>query len=162
MCNLVASWSEDTSRKVGAVIVGNANEIRSTGFNGLPRRVNSKIEARHSREKREKYLWFEHAERNALYNATRSGISSEDCRIYISNFPCADCARGIIQSGIIEVNTFYFDEMDESFASHYSASLTMLQEAEIKIRIFERNDSMISDIYSDFIALSESLVGSNI
>jgi len=77
LCELIASWSEDNGRQVGAIIVGPGNEIRSTGYNGFPRKVDAKVLQRYSRENGEKYLWFEHAERNAIYNAARYGASLE-------------------------------------------------------------------------------------
>jgi dCMP deaminase len=101
---------------VGSVIVGSGNEIRGTGYNGLPRKVSAHHEARHSRENGEKYLWFEHAERNAIYNMARTGVSTLGCRIYVDNFPCADCARAIIQSGLVQLNSFTPDVMDANFA----------------------------------------------
>ena len=141
LCSLVASWSEDNSRQVGAVIVGPANEIRSVGYNGLPRKVNSGDQARHSRADGEKYYWFEHAERNAIYNAARVGIKVEACRIYSSLFPCADCTRAIIQSGIVQLNTFAAPDVDEIFARSFEVSIDMLNEANVEIRIFQ-NDAL--------------------
>ena len=83
----IADWSKDRSSKVGCVIVGPSNEIRSTGFNGFPRGVADDISERLTRP--EKYLWTEHAERNAIYNAARAGISLEGCTMYLPWFPCA-------------------------------------------------------------------------
>ena len=103
MAELVASKSKDRSTKVGVVVVGPDNEVRSTGFNGFPRGVNDNIEGRHTRPI--KYEFTEHAERNAIFNAARSGVSLKDCTMYM-NFepiPCADCARAVIQSGIKRV-----------------------------------------------------------
>lgn len=137
LCHLVATWSEDKSRKVGAVIVGSANDIRAIGFNGLPRGVGALADERHSREKGEKYYWFEHAERNAIYNAARSGISTEGCRMYSSLFPCADCARGIIQSGIVELNSFEAPEADEVFRRSFEVAKTMFEEGKVQIRLFQ-------------------------
>ena len=102
----IASWSKDTSTKVGAVITGPDREIRSTGYNGMPRLVNDNKLERYDRP--QKYMWFEHAERNAIYNAARMGTPLAGCTLYITSFPlkfppCADCARGIIQAGIIRV-----------------------------------------------------------
>ena len=54
-------------------------------------------------ERPEKYKWIEHADRNAIYNAARVGISLEGCKMYLSFYPCIECARGIIQVGIKEV-----------------------------------------------------------
>jgi dCMP deaminase len=94
----IGEWSKDRSRKVGCVIVGPNNEIRSTGYNGFPRGVNDDIDARHTRP--QKYSWTEHAERNAIYNAAYAGISISGCRMYVPWYPCMDCARAIVQVGI--------------------------------------------------------------
>lgn len=137
ICDLLASWSEDQSRKVGAVIVGQGNEIRSTGYNGFPRKVDASVPLRHSREDGEKYLWFEHAERNAVYNAARFGASLEGCRIYCSLFPCADCVRAIIQSGIIELNTYLPPESDLKYQRSFEVSQIMLKESGVNLRYFK-------------------------
>lgn len=136
LCRLVATWSEDQSRKVGAVIVGPANDIRAIGFNGLPRRVSAAPESRHARQDGEKYYWFEHAERNAIYNAARSGIGTEGCRMYTNLFPCADCTRGIIQSGIVELNSFEAPEADDVFRRSFEVAKIMLDEAKVDVRLF--------------------------
>jgi len=94
----VALWSRDRSTKVGAVIVGPDREIRSVGYNGFPRSVDDEVEFRHERPA--KYLFTEHAERNAAYNAARVGIPLKGCTAYVSLYPCADCARALIQVGI--------------------------------------------------------------
>ncbi|MDA4844493.1 deoxycytidylate deaminase [Hoeflea poritis] len=99
----IASWTEDRDFSVGAVIVGDDLEIRSTGYNGLPRGVKANDDARFDRASGEKFFWFEHAERNAIYNAARMGTPLDGCTIYVNRFPCADCARAIIQSGITTV-----------------------------------------------------------
>jgi dCMP deaminase len=98
---LTSMKSKDTSTKVGAVIVGPDRELRSTGYNSLPRGMNDNILARYERPL--KYSYFEHAERNAIYNAARIGVSCKNCVIYTSWCPCVDCARAVIQSGIVEV-----------------------------------------------------------
>ncbi len=100
---LAAMKSKDRSTKVGAVIVGPDNEQRSTGYNSPVRGIDDDREDIHERPK--KYAFFEHAERNAIYNAARMGLSLKGCRIYVPWCPCTDCARGIIQSGITEVIT---------------------------------------------------------
>lgn len=137
ICNLIASWSEERGRKVGAVIVGPANEIRSTGYNGLPRGIRSDVEHRHQKSEGEKYLWFEHAERNAIYNAARSGTSVEGCTLYSSLFPCADCVRAIIQSGISHLKTYSAPESDATFARSFEVSAEMLQEANVRVSVFK-------------------------
>lgn len=101
-----ADWSKDPSTQVGCVIVGPDGEIRSTGYNGLPRGCNDDDPNRLIRP--QKYLYWEHAERNAIFNAARVGIPLKGCTLYVTSKPakfgaCANCARAIIQSGITRV-----------------------------------------------------------
>jgi len=100
---LVASWSKDPSTKTGAVVVGPDKEIRATGYNGPVRGVNDDVAER--LERPTKYDFFEHAERNALYNACLTGVSLKGCVMYATHAPCVDCARAIIQAGIKTVVT---------------------------------------------------------
>lgn len=100
---LVASWSKDPSTKTGAVVVGPDREIRATGYNGLVRGVDDNIPER--LERPTKYDFFEHAERNAIYNACLTGTSLKGCVLYATHAPCTDCARAIIQAGIKMVVT---------------------------------------------------------
>ena len=100
---LVASWSKDTSTKTGAIVVGPDREIRATGYNGLVRGVDDDKPER--MERPTKYDFFEHAERNAIYNACLTGTSLKGCVMYATHPPCTDCARAIIQSGIKTVVT---------------------------------------------------------
>jgi len=101
MAYLVATRSKDPSTHVGAVIVGPSHEVRSTGYNGLPQGVRDGEER--MSERPEKYLWTEHAERSAIFQAALVGVPLEGCRMYTCGFPCADCARAIIQAGLVEV-----------------------------------------------------------
>ena len=101
LSNEIAKRSKDQNTKLGTVIVGPDNEIRATGYNSFPRGINDNIQER--QERPYKYKWFEHAERNAIYNAARVGIPLKGCRLYCRWHPCSDCARAIIQVGIIEV-----------------------------------------------------------
>lgn len=127
----VASWSKDRSTKVGVVIVGPSNEVRSLGFNGFPRGCDDEVEERHKRPA--KYFWTEHAERNAIYNAARVGIPIEGCRIYIPWFPCIDCARAIIQSGIKDIYCSQPDFRDQQWGKSFCLALEMLKECGVSI-----------------------------
>ena len=94
--------SKDTKTQIGVVLVGKDNEIVSTGYNSFPRGINDDIDER--QERPEKYFWFEHAERNAIYNAARIGVSTLGTTMYMTcDISCADCARGIISAGIVKV-----------------------------------------------------------
>jgi dCMP deaminase len=91
--------SKDQSTQIGAVIVGEDNEVLSTGYNSFPRGLDDSLQER--QERPEKYFWMEHAERNAIYNAARIGVSLKNSTIYLtSGLPCMDCARGIVNTGI--------------------------------------------------------------
>ena len=98
----VKEKSKDEWTKVGAVIVGKDKEIVSTGYNSFPRGI---VDNKPERQERpEKYFWFEHAERNAIYNAARIGVSTKGCTMYLTcGIPCADCARGIINLSLIHI-----------------------------------------------------------
>jgi dCMP deaminase len=98
---VVRTKSKDPHTQVGCVITGQDHGIRSTGYNSFPRGLDDNVEERKQRP--EKYLWIEHAERNAIYNAAKSGIPLDGCAIYMHGLPCTDCARAIIQSGIKKI-----------------------------------------------------------
>jgi dCMP deaminase len=100
VARLVAGWSKDRSTRVGCVIVQD-RRILSTGYNGFPRGCDDTREDRHERPI--KYYWAEHAERNAVYNASRAGIVLLGSTAYVTMFPCADCARALVQSGVARV-----------------------------------------------------------
>jgi len=101
MAELVSTWSKDPSTQVGCVIVTKDRRILSTGYNGMPRGCDDGVVERLERPL--KYMWFEHAERNAIYNAARHGVSVAGTVAYCTMFPCADCARAIVQSGVATV-----------------------------------------------------------
>lgn len=103
VAEIISEVSKDKSTKVGAVIIGPNNEVLSTGYNGFPRGCDDGVLERHERP--EKYFWTEHAERNAVYNASRNGIKLEGSTLYCTLLPCMDCARAVTQSGIRKVIT---------------------------------------------------------
>ncbi|MCY6380143.1 deoxycytidylate deaminase [Hoeflea prorocentri] len=136
LANHVASWTEDRDFSVGAVIVGPDREIRATGYNGLPRGVKAEDDERFDRASGEKFFWFEHAERNAIYNAARVGTPVDGCTIYINRFPCSDCARAIIQSGIKSVICPQKPAHDGALDHSFDVSETMLAEAGIAVQTY--------------------------
>lgn len=144
MADYVATKSKDRSTKNGCLLVGPNHELRSTGYNGIPRMVDDDVESRHERPK--KYLFFEHAERNAVYNAARHGTSLDGCTAYITAEPCADCSRALIQSGIVRVVLPEKTCMDDSekqkrWEDQWEAAREMLEEANIIVdRIKVEND----------------------
>ena len=85
LCHDVATRSKDESTKLGCVIVGPDMEIRSTGYNSFPRGVHDDVAERQQRPL--KYLWIEHSERNAIYNAARMGTGLKNCVLYCPWLP---------------------------------------------------------------------------
>lgn len=127
----IAEWSKDTNRKNGAVIVDSDNIVVSIGYNGFPRGCDDTIESRYERP--DKYLFTEHAERNAIYHGARLGVSLKNCSMYVTMFPCSDCARAIIQSGITKLLSPLPDVEHEKWGVHFKAALVMLEEAKVEV-----------------------------
>jgi dCMP deaminase len=131
--------SKDIHTQIGAVIVGTDNEIVSTGYNSFPRGINDEVASR--QERPEKYYWFEHAERNAIYNAARIGVSTKGCTMYLTcGIPCADCARGIINAGITTIVCEPYPTFGTSGAlwdEHAKRSLIMFDEAGVEVKYYE-------------------------
>ena len=100
---LASMRSKDPSTQVGACIGGPDNIILSTGYNGFPRGCSDDEFpwAREGAETETKYPFVVHAELNAILN--HDGASLKGATIYVTLFPCNECAKAIIQSGIREV-----------------------------------------------------------
>lgn len=128
----VAQWSKDTNTKTGAVIVGPENTEISFGYNGFPRGANDDGYPKRY-EKPDKYHWTEHAERNAIYKAARNGISLINTKMYCTYFPCADCARGIIQAGIEKLYTNKPDFNHHKWGESWVEAIIMLKECGVEV-----------------------------
>lgn len=139
MVYLIAEGSKDQRTHIGAVVIGPDNEIRTTGYNSFVRRLNDNVPER--QEKPEKFYWFEHAERNSMDNATLIGTSLRGCKMYINGIPCMDCARGIVQSGILEV--IVDKEWNEGNTGgdleHSKRTIQMFKETGVKLRYWKGN-----------------------
>ncbi len=133
----VKEKSKDERTKVGAVIVGKDKEIVSTGYNSFPRGI---VDNKPERQERpEKYFWFEHAERNAIYNAARIGVSTKGCTMYLTcGIPCADCARGIINAGISRIFvTRAQGPSSQKWQDSSERSMDMFDEAGVEIQWYD-------------------------
>jgi len=156
----IASWSKDTSTKVGCAIVDDHNRVISLGFNGIPTGVDDTIPSRSQRP--EKYQWYEHAERNAIYNSP-AGRSLRGCTLYCTHFPCPDCARGIVQVGIKTVKLSFYTQ-PFSVNKHYNNGilnvLKMFDEVGISIYVISngfnykvrKNEVRDSDFFYSLVA----------
>ncbi len=128
-----AKLSKDMSTQVGALILGPAQEIRSVGYNGAPRGCKADEDAR-GRERPEKYFWFSHAELNAITNAARVGTPLLGSSLVVTHFPCMDCARAIVQAGIVEVFCPAPDGMfEERWREHLGRAVQLFNETNVKV-----------------------------
>lgn len=129
--------SKDPSTQVGACIVSDDNKILSVGYNGFPRGCSDDEfpwERSAERPNDTKYPFVCHAELNAILNA--GGQSLVGARIFVALFPCNECAKAIIQSGIKEV--IYISDKYANTESTI-ASKMMLSAAGVKLTQFKSN-----------------------
>ena len=128
---LAARRRKDPNTQVGACIVNPDHKILSTGYNGMPWGI-SDDEIPWGREGRvedTKYPYVCHAELNAILN--NPGCSLKDCSIYVALFPCNECAKAIIQSGIREVVYLSDKYHDQPL---FQVSRRMLERAGVNLR----------------------------
>lgn len=129
----VSTWSKDPSTQVGAVTVGQKKEVLSQGFNGFPRGIEDSDERYGDRPT--KYKFVVHAEMNAIYNATYSGVSLDGATLYVYGLPiCSECAKGIIQVGIKKVVVEKAKELD-NWNESVGLSKKMFDEAGVALVI---------------------------
>ena len=141
---LASMRSKDPGTQVGACIVNTDNKIVSTGYNGFPYGC-SDDEYPWQREgewRDTKYPYVVHADMNAILNA--HGISLKDATLYVGLFPCNECAKAIIQSGIREV-VYLSDKYAEQ--DSFKISRKMLTSAGVKLRHL---DTDIQSLTLDF------------
>ena len=98
IAKLSAMRSKDPNTQVGCCIVSDKNRILSVGYNGFPNENQDK-EYTWAREGEDnKYFYTTHSELNAILNCRNANL--EGARMYVTLFPCYECAKAIIQSGI--------------------------------------------------------------
>ena len=102
LAHLSAQRSKDPNTQVGAVIVNKQNRVVGIGYNGFPYGCDDDVFpwARDGKSNDTKYPYVVHAELNAILNSNQS---CKGCTIYVSLFPCNECAKAIIQSGISKI-----------------------------------------------------------
>lgn len=106
IAKLAAGRSKDPNTQVGACIVGEDNRILSIGYNGTPNNFNDDFfpwNREGENENETKYPYVCHAEFNAILNFAGSRRDLKGAKIYVNLFPCQECSKAIIQSGIKEV-----------------------------------------------------------
>ena len=126
--------SKDPSTQVGACIVNSEKRILSMGYNGMPRCCSDDDFPWDKNENPldSKYLYVCHAELNAILNCASGNVRG--CTVYTTLFPCNECAKAIIQSGIAEV-VYMSDKYSDS--DSVLASKRMFETAEVKFREYQ-------------------------
>lgn len=133
---LVARKSKDANTRIGCVLVRD-KAIISTGYNGICRGVKETAQESERFTSPLKYLYFEHAERNAIYNAASRGICTSDSTMYLIVPPCADCGRAIIQSGIKNLVLTRFVMSHHNYEEAWKHVCNMFDEAGINVTYYE-------------------------
>lgn len=128
---LAAKRSKDPNTQVGACIVSQDNIIISTGYNGMPKGCSDDEYPWERDGDQTKYPYVVHAELNAVLNA--NGRDLRGSKLYVALFPCNECAKAIIQSGISEV-VYYGDKYHDSDSS--VAARFMFKKAGVRLTAY--------------------------
>ena len=147
IAKLAARRSKDPSTQVGACIVSPDNIIISTGYNGMPKGCSDDEFPWDRTGEETKYPYVVHAELNAILNA--NGRDLKGSRVYVALFPCNECAKAIIQSGVKEV--IYLSDKYAGSAEN-RASKRMLDAAGVK---YERLRAATKSITLDLVPEEE-------
>ena len=143
VADLSGRRSKDPNTQVGACIVSEDNKILSMGYNGFPRGC-SDDEFPWGKDEETtdpysaKYLYVTHSELNAILNYR--GGSLEGSKLYVTLFPCNECAKAIIQSGITEL--VYADDKYNGTPTNL-ASRRMLKSAGVKVTPYQKSGRRI-------------------
>ena len=129
LAHLSAMRSKDPNTQVGACIVDQNRKVVSIGYNGFPHGLSDEIYpwGREGGFKDTKYAYVIHAELNSILNSPRSVAG---CILYVSLFPCNECAKAIIQSGIRKV-VYESDKYADTDVTQVSKK--MLMEAGVEL-----------------------------
>lgn len=139
LAHLSAKRSKDPNTQVGACVVNKDKKVVGLGYNGMPYGCNDNEYPwdREGSYSETKYPYVVHAELNAILN---SESSLKNCSIYVSLFPCNECSKAIIQSGIKKV---YYESDKYAETDSVIASKRMLESAGVQ---YEKMNSLEVDV----------------
>lgn len=146
IARLISMRSKDPNTQVGAVIVSPSDRILSVGYNGFPNGCDDDHfpwDRKNENEYDTKYPYVVHAELNAILNFRGDNNAFAGSTLYVTLFPCHECAKAIIQSGISKVvylSNKYKDTED------YKESCRMLAAANVKTIPYSSLDECLIDI----------------
>lgn len=146
MAKLISKRSKDPNTQVGAIIVSKDDRILSVGYNGFPNGC-SDDEFPWTRSAKceydTKYPYVVHAELNAILNFRGDNKAFEGSTLYVTLFPCHECAKAIIQSGITRL--VYLDNKYQD-TEDFKESLRMLEAASVMVDPYSNFEKEIIDI----------------
>jgi len=122
--------SPNRVRQVGAVLVAGEGTVIAA-CNTFPPRVRDE-EERHAGDGR--FVWMEHAERAAIFEAARRGVATSGAHLTTTFFPCIDCARAIVLAGIVCLDTPEPDLRDPVWGESFLRSRVILEEGGVEMR----------------------------
>lgn len=153
----IALRSKDPSTKVGAILLNkDESSPRSFGYNGMPRGLDDKNPERNERP--EKYLWYEHAERNAIYNIAREAL--EGHIIFSTRFPNMEGARAIVSSGLSKliVNKVDKENLSKEEKENYLKVKTLFSETKVQLIEIDKEELKNGFYWKDFLKNSNSYI----
>jgi dCMP deaminase len=134
VASAIGALSKDSSTQVGAIAIGKGGEFVASGWNGAPRRCAADVQGDPRSARPEKYFWFSHAELNTITNAARVGVALAGCTLVVTHFPCMDCARAIVQAGIVKVVTHKPEAgFAERWEEHISRAMRLFDECGVEV-----------------------------
>ena len=141
IAKLSALRSKDPNTQVGCCIVSEDNRILSVGYNGAPNGFDDDKFPweREGDRLNTKYMYVCHSEVNAILNYRGNKKDFEGSKIYVRYFPCNECAKAIIQSGIKEV-IYSFPYNHGNHSEEMEASIRMFNECGVTYRKFEASN----------------------
>ena len=121
--------------RVGRVLVADGRPSAQLIF-----RRRARSEARHAPRSD---CWIEHAERNAIFAAARTGLATAGSTLIATFHPCADCARAIVQAGIATLHTLAPDFADPLWGPAFRCSRAILEEGGVSVVYLERDAALM-------------------
>jgi dCMP deaminase len=128
-----ARRSPNRVRRIGAALRV-ADGVTIAACNTFPEGVRD-LEKRH--QGNEPFVWMEHAERNAIFEAARRGLPTCDATLASTFYPCADCARAIVQAGIARLYTYGPLSRNAFWIEHFALPPVILREGGVDVRCVE-------------------------
>lgn len=142
IAELSAMRSKDPNTQVGACIVNNEKRIVAVGYNGMPRGCNDDEmpwERNGSTSLDTKYPFVCHAELNAILNSNIRNL--KNCTLYVTLYPCNECAKAIIQSGIKRV---VYKQNKYADTESVKASVMLFRKCGVEVEEYKSSDETIT------------------